>query len=151
MFPREKEVEVLKFLEEHKAFSLCSVVDQKPACAPLYYVHDSSFYLYFLSELKTEHTQNITLNKWIAGTIYSEGHTIAEIHGLQFKGICKIMPDSNQQEMKKVYLNKFPEILDQDLMYKRFETTPLFEVKINWLRWITMDSGKPVRIEGKIN
>lgn len=141
--------EIQTFLGSHKAFALTtSDVDGEVFCAPLYYAEDGFLRLLFVSDEDSRHCQNLMQNPNVAGSVYEEGETIVEICGLQFMGLAqKVL--GKAFEDRAIYLEKFPELKDSG-MYERFEKSSLYEVKVTWMRWISMSEGKPNRVEGLI-
>ena len=143
---RDHRVEIESFLSEHKAFCLSTIsVENQVSSAPLYYVHDDFLKLYFCSDETAEHSVNLVLHKNVAASIYREGHTFSEINGLQMKGQCEVLTETSK--VRDLYINKFNELSENETMLKRFDALKMYCFKVNWLRWIKMEAGKPTRVE----
>lgn len=78
---------VAAFLTEHTTVTLATVgADGAPAAAAVFYAHDADLSLYFLSEERTQHGQNLLVNPTVAGTIQADGQDWRAIRGLQLRG-----------------------------------------------------------------
>ncbi|PKO21181.1 MAG: hypothetical protein CVU38_16175 [Chloroflexi bacterium HGW-Chloroflexi-1] len=76
-----------QFLAVHTTLALATVgVDGAPAAAAVFYAHDADLNLYFLSEERTQHGQNLLANGQVAGTIQADGQDWRAIRGLQVRG-----------------------------------------------------------------
>lgn len=78
---------IAAFLGEHTTVTLATVgADGAPAAAAVFYAHDADLNLYFLSEERTQHGQNLLANPAVAGTIQADGQDWQAIRGLQLRG-----------------------------------------------------------------
>ncbi|MGC8781339.1 MAG: pyridoxamine 5'-phosphate oxidase family protein [Anaerolineae bacterium] len=78
---------IAAFLAAHTTLTLATVgPDGAPAAAAVFYAHDEAFNLYFLSEERTRHGQNLLANGLAAGTIQDDGQDWRTIRGLQLRG-----------------------------------------------------------------
>jgi hypothetical protein len=110
---RVREVEglharVAAFLEMHTTLTLATVGDDgRPAAAAVFYAHDADLNLYFLSEQRTRHSQNLTVAPQMAGTIQADGQDWRSIQGLQVRGVTSLVPTSGMAHAATVYGRKF--------------------------------------------
>jgi uncharacterized protein YhbP (UPF0306 family) len=110
---REPEVESLRsriaaFLERHTTLTLATVgEDCLPAAAAVFYAHDADLSLYFLSEERTRHGDNLTRTRQVAGTIHADGQDWRSIRGLQVRGTADKVPLVGVAHATAVYVRKF--------------------------------------------
>lgn len=83
-------------------------LDGNPHAAPVYFVHDENLKLFFFSDQKSQHCQNIAQNPRSAAAIYPECAGWQEIKGLQLRG--------------QVHLVESPEVWDSawELYQRKF-------------------------------
>ena len=97
-----------EFLAAHTTVTLATVgPDGEPAAAAVFYAHDDTLTLYFLSEEKTLHSQNILTNIGVAGTIQADHQDWRIIRGLQLRGRAELVPASLWAHAVAVYGRKF--------------------------------------------
>lgn len=78
---------IAAFLAEHTTVTLATAgADGAPAAAAVFYTHDADLNLYFLSEERTQHGQNLLTNPVVAGAIQADGQDWRAIRGLQLRG-----------------------------------------------------------------
>lgn len=78
---------IAAFLAEHTTATLTTIgADGAPAAAAVFYAHDAGLNLYFLSEERTQHGQNLLANPAVAGAIQADGQDWRAIRGLQLRG-----------------------------------------------------------------
>ena len=76
-----------EFLAAHSTLTLTTVgPDGAPAAAAVFYAHDADLNLYFLSEERTQHGQNLLADPRVAGTIQADGQDWRAIQGVQVRG-----------------------------------------------------------------
>jgi hypothetical protein len=96
------------FLEAHTTLTLATVGDDGlPAAAAVFYAHDADLNLYFLSEERTRHGQNLLLTPQVAGTIQADGQDWRSIRGLQLRGLVSLVSVSGLARAASVYGRKF--------------------------------------------
>ena len=94
--------EVLKFLSKHKLMSLGTYY-KLPWSACVYYLFDEDFNLYFVSGIKTIHSQNISKNGKVSLTIVdSRQDPKGKKVGLQARGIAKAI--NSAEELKQIII-----------------------------------------------
>jgi uncharacterized protein len=98
------------FLAAHTTLNLASVDESGlPAAAAVFYAHDEAFRLYFLSELRTQHGQNLLANPAVSGTIQADGQDWRTISGLQLSGRASLVKSTIQLvRVAAIYGRKFP-------------------------------------------
>jgi uncharacterized protein YhbP (UPF0306 family) len=78
---------VAAFLAGHTTLTLATVgPNGAPAAAAVFYAHDDALNLYFLTEERTQHGQNLLANDRVAGAIQEDGQDWRAIRGVQVAG-----------------------------------------------------------------
>lgn len=96
------------FLAEHTTVTLATVApDGTPAAAAVFYAHDADLNLYFLSEERTQHGQNMLANPAVAGTIQADGQDWRAIRGLQLRGRATLAAGTDLARAAAVYSRKY--------------------------------------------
>jgi len=81
---------LLEFLGRHDTMTLATVgPDGEPQAAAVFYAVDDELNLYFLSDPKTRHSQNLQRESRAAATIQADGQAWQEIRGLQIEGTVR--------------------------------------------------------------
>ena len=99
---------IVSFLTQHTTLSLAtSGSGGAPAAAAVFYAHDASLRLYFLSEERTQHGMNLARNPAVAGTIHADGQDWREIRGLQVRGVVAPVPSADLATAALHYVRKY--------------------------------------------
>ncbi|MBM2831320.1 MAG: hypothetical protein HW414_372 [Dehalococcoidia bacterium] len=110
---------VLTYLREHNAMSLATLSEGQPWAAAVFYVHDDRINLYFLSDPKARHSQQLMKNPRVSVAINEDYRDWREIKGIQLEGIAgKVTSPVEKARALTLYLSKFPFVRD-------FVTSPL--------------------------
>jgi uncharacterized protein YhbP (UPF0306 family) len=100
---------VLAYLAAHNTVALATVdADGQPWASTVFYVNVGTD-LYFLSEPKTRHSQNILAHQRVAGTINEDYRDWQQIKGIQLEGQAAEV--SGKLELARAlgaYLAKYP-------------------------------------------
>jgi uncharacterized protein len=96
------------FLAQHTTLTLATVgEDGTPAAAAVFYAADEALNLYFLSEERTEHGQNLIRQGTVAGTIQADGQDWRTIRGLQLRGKARIVNPDERVRAVTTYGRRF--------------------------------------------
>jgi hypothetical protein len=96
------------FLAAHTTLTLATVgADGAPAAAAVFYAHDTALNLYFLSEERTQHGQNMLANGRVAGAIHADGQDWRSIRGVQVRGEASLVPAADLAHAVAVYGRKY--------------------------------------------
>ena len=97
-----------KFLSDHTTLTLATAdADGAPAAAAVFYAHDAELALYFLSEERTQHGQNLLAHGQVAGTIQADGQDWRAIRGLQVQGVARPVTALEWPHAAALYGRKF--------------------------------------------
>lgn len=99
---------IVAFLAEHTTVTLATVgADGAPAAAAVFYAHDADLNLYFLSEERTQHGQNMLAHPEVAGAIQADGQDWGAIRGLQLRGQATVASGAELAHAAAVYGRKY--------------------------------------------
>lgn len=109
--------EIVEFLVGTKYMCLGTTdMDGNVWTAPMTYVTDDELNIYFHSALDSTHIENIKENPEVSFSIYDSTLMLAEIDGLQGKGIVGQVDNSEVEKIHKAFFEKhmpIPEIREQ--------------------------------------
>lgn len=98
----------LDYLQRHNTVSLATVGPEGPWAAAVFYVN-IGLTLYFLSEPKTQHIQNVRQHPVVAATVNEDYRDWREIKGIQMLGVCSEVTGKREQARAlAAYVRKFP-------------------------------------------
>ncbi len=99
---------VAAFLAGHTTLTLATVgPDGAPAAAAVFYAHDDALNLYFLTEERTQHGQNLLAHPQTAGAIQADGQDWRAIRGAQVSGRAVPVTGSELAHAAIVYGRKY--------------------------------------------
>lgn len=103
----ETKKELRDFLKATKYMCLGTCdMDGNVWTAPITYVTDDEMNLYFHSALDSTHIEQIKENPEVSFSVYSSELTLAEIDGLQGKGIVGQLEDSEVEKIHQAFFEK---------------------------------------------
>jgi hypothetical protein len=128
------------FLKTHSTLVLATL-DQKtqPQAASLFYVSDAALNLYWLSDEKSAHSQNIERASRVAVAIHNETWNWRDIQGLQINGQARrlVVPDEIDRAWT-LYRDKFPFASE---FAERVAGSSFYICAPQWMRWINNSQG----------
>ncbi len=126
---------IREFLETQSTLSLATVnAEGHPESAPVFYVSDDQFKLYWLSSTNVAHSVNLLAHSQVAGNIYPAVWQWADIVGLQIKGEAQAVKDERiREQILLIYLRKFqlPPSFDSVIA-----SSTLYVLRPAWMRWV---------------
>ncbi len=110
-------VELKDSLEELLSLTTMTVatvaVGGEPHAAAVYFACDNLLNMYFFSDSKSQHAQDLAHEARAAVTIHPERSSWQDIHGLQMRGVISVVHSQTKwQAAWKLYLAKFPFVAD---------------------------------------
>jgi uncharacterized protein YhbP (UPF0306 family) len=101
---------IWELLETVSAMTLATSDERgNPHAAPVYFVADEDFQLYFFSEKKSIHCQHVAQNPHVAAAIYPECQDWRDIQGLQLRGEVHLVKSTQEWDSAWArYQGKFP-------------------------------------------
>ena len=126
---------IREFLETQSTLALATVnAAGHPETAPVFYVSDDQFNLYWLSGTSVAHSVNLSGHSQVSGSICPAIWQWEDIVGLQNKGEARAISDERMREqILLIYLRKFqlPPSFDSIIA-----SSTLYVLRPTWLRWV---------------
>lgn len=105
-----------------------------PHAAPVYFAADQSMMLYYFSDKKSRHSQDLCADPRAAVAIYPGGDDWRTLHGLQLHGSVQlIQPGAAWEAGWQVYLEKFPFVAALKTIVAQ---NSLYTFRPNWMRLV---------------
>ena len=106
--PDERGERIARFLAAHTTMTLATIgPDGAPAAAAVFYAHDDALNLYFLSEERTQHGQNMLASPLLAATVQADGQDWRTIRGVQVRGTACLVAPGELAHAAAVYGRKY--------------------------------------------
>jgi len=110
-----------------------------PHAAPVYFAHDNELNLYFFSETKSQHGQDIARNPRAAAAIYPECEGWQDIRGVQLRGeVLRVESGETREKAWGLYKNKFPFVKALKAIVARNQ---MYVLVPNWMRLVDNTQG----------
>ena len=126
---------IREFLETQSTLALATVnTAGHPETAPVFYVSDDQFNLYWLSGTQVAHSLNLNAHSQASGSVYPTIWQWTDIVGLQIKGVAQAISDERvREQILLIYLRKFqlPPSFDSLIA-----SSTLYVLRPTWLRWV---------------
>lgn len=136
------------FLATCKTASLATVdTHGMPCAANVQYAHGKGWRLYWVSSISSMHSVNIEKHGADAAiTIYAHQDSPEQIHGLQLRGVAKLLDGGEIDHAYQLYAAKYPFVTgppyDKAMKLQQFYCfTP------SWMRWIDNRNGFGWKVE----
>jgi len=144
---RTRELELVAALLAAESTLALASTDESglAAVAPLFYIADEEFSLYWVSSHKSPHSQNVLRDPRVAVTVYKRTDNWREICGVQLKGKAYAVTDPmRRKHLIHVYNERFD--LGRLLRTAVAQGT-LYVFHPDWLRYIDNSRGFGYRFE----
>jgi uncharacterized protein YhbP (UPF0306 family) len=126
---------IREFLETQSTLALATInAAGQPESAPVFYVSDDQFNLYWLSGTQVAHSVNLNAHPQVSGSICPTTWQWADIVGLQIKGEARAISDERvREQILLIYLRKFqlPPSFDSIIA-----GSSLYVLHPTWMRWV---------------
>ncbi len=111
----------------------------EPHAAPVYFAHDEDINLYFFSEAKSQHAQDIAENPRAAVAIYPQCEGWRDIRGLQLRGRVDLVKSGDRWDLAwNLYKAKFPFVKNLEPIVVKNQ---LYVFSPNWIRLVDNSQG----------
>lgn len=128
---------VVNQLKEHQVLNLAYTDEDGVQACAVFYVYTVENTLVFISSKKTRHGAAFSKgNTEVGFTINKDDQSWDTIRGIQGKGVVTLVDDNRLDRMKRVYLNRFPFIVETQKLRNMVTTIDFWELKPRWLRYI---------------
>lgn len=126
------------YIAAHNTLTLATEHNGKPFAASLFYANDG-FTLYFVSDPKTRHAENLKSNSRIAATINEDYNDWRAIQGVQIEGVCKeIANEKESTQAMGVYTRKFRFVSELGAAMAKIK---FYKIEPTWIRFIDNTRG----------
>lgn len=99
-----------EFLDTIGTLTLGTCSENTPWAATVFFAADSKFNIYFVSDHRTQHGRDMTVNQKVAATINPDVDNWHDVAGLQVRGTISIVEGVERGKALAVYFKKFPQI-----------------------------------------
>ena len=119
--------------------ALATGLNGSPHVAPVFFVADAEYHLYFFSASDSQHSRDLKENPASAIAIYQETHDWRAIHGLQMRGLAReVIPGFEWNHAWVLYQEKFPFVREFSAVVK---DNKLYVFIPEWIRLIDNRAG----------
>ncbi len=137
--------DIARFLQRHNTLSLATTGAAAPWAASVFFASDAALTLYFVTDPKTHHGQDLKANARVAGTVNADCESWAAIRGVQLTGHAAEVDSTQRDRVRAIYLDKFAEVArllaepqseQERLIGERLAATPFYQLRPDWIRLI---------------
>ncbi len=97
-------------MDEVSTLTLATSDGNVPWAATVFFVADSKFNIYFVSDHRTQHGRDMVANEQVAATINPDCDNWHAVAGLQIRGKVAIVEGMERAKALAIYFRKFPQI-----------------------------------------
>lgn len=99
---------IIKYLDENRLMSVATSSGDRPWCCTVYFAVDNAHHLYWLSLPDREHSQDISRNPYVGGSIALPHEYGKPMQGIQFRGSAREVTDSQEiNSLSEAYAQRF--------------------------------------------
>ncbi len=111
-----------------------SGADGEPHVAPIYFAADNILQLYFFSDPKSQHSQDLEANPTAAAAVYPDCQSWQDIHGLQIRGtVLPVISELDWERAWEQYHLKFPFVNELKAIVAQ---NVFYSLKPSWIRLV---------------
>ncbi len=100
---------IVEFINSHHVLTLATSCGNRPYCCNCYYAYDEEQNIFVIKGSdSTRHALEIAENPFVAGSVVLETDEIGKIQGLQFTALAVKHTGNFFDDIKKIYLKRFP-------------------------------------------
>ena len=132
-------------LEAHNTLTLATTHDGRPWAASLFFASDDKLNLYFVSDYRTRHAQDIAECDDVVATVNADCGSWADVKGLQITGDVNKVTGLKRVSALRVYLAKFSDVRalfeaprnpDEETIAERLKAANFYRLTPRWIRLI---------------
>ncbi len=129
---------ILNYLRSHNTLTLASESNDAPFACSLFFANEG-FMLYFVSDPKTRHAENIKRNPRVAVTVHGEHGDWRGIQGVQLEGTCAEITDADESaHALRMYSTKFAFVSE---LGSAMSQAKFYKIAPTWIRLIDNTRG----------
>jgi uncharacterized protein YhbP (UPF0306 family) len=132
-------------LAAHNTLSLATVRDGIPWAATVFFASDRELNLYFVSDHRTRHAQDLANCAAVAATVNADCRAWSDVKGLQMTGRVVVLTGTARVKGLAIYLAKFADVKalferpaskDEETIAQRLKAANLYRLEPQWIRLI---------------
>ncbi len=136
---------IRQMLETHNTMTLATVRDNEPWAASVFYASDGQLNLFFVSDYRTHHAQDIGDGAKVVATVNADCAEWSAVQGLQIAGFVETVDGLERMNALRHYLLKFvdvkslfeaPKNKDEETIAQRLKAANMYRLKPRWIRLI---------------
>ncbi len=101
---------IREMLESTPTMSLSTCRDGRPWAATVFFASDPDFGLYFVSDRRSRHAEDIAMGSPVAATVTPECADWHDVRGLQLEGRAEVLAGVSRLAGLKCFLGRFPDV-----------------------------------------
>lgn len=147
---------IAAMLAAHHTLTLATCRDSLPWAATVFFASDADFNLYFVSDRRTRHAQDMAACPEVALAIDADPDGWHAVRGLQVAGTATLVAGTDRPRVLALYLEKFasvkalfeqPRSADEKIIASRLQHTDFWCVRPDYIRLVDNSKGFGFRIE----
>lgn len=147
---------IREMLASVTTMSLSTCRDGRPWAATVFFASDPEFGLYFVSDSRTRHAEDIAAGSAVAATITPECTHWHDVRGLQLEGRAEVLDGIARLAGLKCFLGRFPDVRalferpqgdDEQTIAERLRSANLYCLRPSRIRLIDNSRGFGFREE----
>lgn len=136
---------IRQFLDAHNTLTLATCDNNQPWAATVFFASDAELNLFFVSDHRTRHGRDMTVNSQVAGAVNPDCDNWGEVRGVQLEGQVSLVTGVARLAALKLYLAKFPDVRamfdqprdkNEETIAARLKATNFYRLSPAWLRLI---------------
>ena len=136
---------IRQMLETHNTLTLATCANGEPWAASLFFASDRDLNLYFVSDYRTRHAQDLAGGSDAVVTVNPDCGRWTDVKGLQIVGRVEVLEGAARLRGLTHYLGKFADVKalfemprgkDEETIAQRLKAANLYRLKPRWIRLI---------------
>lgn len=147
-----------QIIDNNTYMTLATSVDDNPWACALFMGVDERYHLYFVSNIRARHVQNVLQNQRVSVTVFDSHAISGEANGVQLTGSCnRLIGGKIQRGIDAIYTKRYPDPAERaqhNLTVKEFsrpDTNPtarhIYEITPQHVYVLDKQTGEDTRIE----
>ena len=146
----ETRVLIGEMLAANNTMTIATSGPEGPWAATVFFVSDDEFNLYFVSDTRTRHGQDMAASAEVSVAVDGDCASWSDVRGLQLVGTAGLMEGEGREQALALFMNKFPEIRalnenpdgeSERIIADRLTGSPFYRIRPRWIRLIDNAKG----------
>lgn len=139
-----------EMLAGNNTMTLATLGDAGPWAATVFFVSDDDFNLYFVSDTRTRHGQDMAGHPEVSVTVDGDCASWGDVRGLQIVGSASLTEGDERERALRIFLEKFPQIRalnenpdgeSERIIAARLTASTFYRIRPRWIRVIDNAQG----------